>query len=190
MEEILPPYILKRSSRSRTIRLSVKAGGIVTVSAPRYASETSIRSFLLGHVGWLQKKVKYFKKFSETRLSRAQEKQLFILYKARAELFAKNKVIEHNKKYRFSFNKISVRNSRTRWGSCSSKGTLCFNYKIAFLPEHLADYLVIHELCHLKEHNHGKAFWSLVSEGVSDYGLRRKELREFERTFKPPLGSI
>lgn len=180
MEEILPPYFLKLSSRSRTVRVSVKVGGLVTVSAPRRTSESVIKSFLLEHAGWLQKKVEYFKKFSETGLSRAQEKQLFILYKARAELFAKNKVIEHNKRYRFSFNKISVRNSRTRWGSCSRKGTLSFNYKIVFLPEHLADYLVVHELCHLREHNHGKAFWSLVSESVPDYALRRKELRNFD----------
>lgn len=190
MTPILPPYILTRTARCRSIRVSVKAGGVVTVRAPYRASSTFIKAFLLTHALWLHKKVRYFKKFSSKRLSPIQERKLFVEHKARAHALAVTKVVELNKCYGFSFGKISIRNSRSRWGSCSSKGTLCFNYKIAFLPEHLADYLVVHELCHLKERNHGKGFWSLVACVVPDYALRRKELRDFERAFKPPPSVI
>ena len=190
MTEVLPQYILKRSARSRHVRVSVRAGGLITVSAPRYTPESFIKSFLLRHNDWLRKKVQYFRKFSEERLSLSQEKKLYAVHKSRAQIMTETKVDRWNRHFKFVFNKISIRNSRTRWGSCSSKGTLCFNYKIAFLPEHLADYLVVHELCHLKERNHGKDFWSLVALVVPDYALRRKELREFEKTFKPPLSNI
>ena len=180
MTEILPQYILKRSARSRHVRVSVRAGGRITVSAPRYASGIFIKSFLLRHNDWLRKKVQYFKKFPEEKFSLAQEKKLFTLHKAWARVIAGAKVDRWNRHFNFPFNKISIRNSRSRWGSCSSKGTLCFNYKIAFLPERLADYLVVHELCHLKERNHGKGFWSMVAKAVPDYIKCRRELRDFQ----------
>lgn len=190
MEGVLPPYILKRNARSRHVRVSVKAGGQVTVSAPHSTSEIFITSFLSRHAGWLHKKVAYFKKFPERKLSLPQEKKLYTAHKTRARITAEAKVGQWNEHFGFSFNKISIRNSRSRWGSCSSKGTLCFNYKIVFLPEHLADYLVVHELCHLKERNHGKGFWSLVAKAVPEYVQCRRELRDFERTFKPPMHSL
>lgn len=180
MEEILPSYILKRSVRSRTVRVSVKAGGVVTVSAPYYTSERVIQAFLSKHADWLCEKVAYFKKFPERRLSLVQEKKLFIAHKTRARMIAESKVAKWNGQFGFSFNKVSIRNSRSRWGSCSSKGTLCFNYKIAFLPEHLADYLAVHELCHLKEPNHGKDFWGLVGGAIPNYAVCRRELRNFD----------
>lgn len=183
MEEILPPFILKRSVRSRTVRVSVKSGGVVTVSAPRHTSESVIKSFLSKHVGWLQKKIEYFKKFPEERLSLAREKKLYVAHKARARVTAEAKVNQWNRHFKFVFNKISIRNSRSRWGSCSSKGTICFNYKIAFLPEYLADYLVVHELCHLKERNHGKGFWGLVGGAIPNYAACRRELRNFNCIF-------
>ena len=148
-----------------------------------------VTEFLRTHAEWLRKKVEFLKRFSE-KLSPAAERRLFFIWKARALVLAEAKMTEHNRRYGFSWRKVAVRNSRSRWGSCSSKGTLCFNYKIVFLPEHLADYLVVHELCHLKEHNHGKSFWSLVEKSVPDYKLRRIELRDFERTFKPPANDI
>jgi len=189
--DVLPPYILKRNPRSKTVRVSVGAGGKVKVSAPRWTTEATIKKFLLDHVTWLRQKVEHFKKFPErNRLSLAQEKKLYFSHKAQAGVVAEAKVKQWNDKFEFVYNRISIRKSRTRWGSCSSKGTLCFNYKIAFLPEHLADYLVVHELCHLKERNHGKNFWTLVAEAIPQYVSSRKELRDFEISFKPSADTI
>lgn len=179
-------YVLVRSRRSRHIRLSVSAGGRVLVSAPSRISDSVIQDFLLSKQNWLCHAVERLKKIPErTFLSLAREEKLYKEHKSRAVAVAAAKVKHWNSRYNFSFGQISIRNSRSRWGSCTSKGTLCFNYKIAFLPEHLADYLVVHELCHLKERNHSKDFWALVAREIPEYLIRRKELGRFEPAFPP-----
>ena len=97
--------------------------------------------------------------------------------KERALDFARGRVAYYNKIYNFNFNKISVKNQKTRWGSCSEKGNLNFNYKIALLPIKIADYIIVHELCHLGELNHSPRFWDLVAKAMPNYLEIRKELR-------------
>ncbi len=90
------------------------------------------------------------------------------------------KIIYFNQFYNFSYGKVFIRSQKTRWGSCSSKGNLNFNYKISFLSPMLADYLVVHELCHLGEFNHSQKFWDLVAITIPDYKTRREELRSLD----------
>ncbi|MDR3558694.1 MAG: M48 family metallopeptidase [Candidatus Pacebacteria bacterium] len=77
--------------------------------------------------------------------------------------------------------KVAIRNQKSRWGSCSKKGNLNFNYKLAFMPPSVRDYVIVHEICHIKEFNHGRGFWDLVAETVPDWKEQRKELRRLER---------
>lgn len=79
--------------------------------------------------------------------------------------------------YQVPYQRISIRNQKTRWGSCSKRGNLNFNYKIALIHPKLADYVIVHELCHLKEFNHSQNFWDLVALTFPDYLEVRKELR-------------
>lgn len=74
--------------------------------------------------------------------------------------------------------RIAIRNQRSRWGSCSKKGNLNFNYKLAFLPPEVRDYVIVHEICHIKEFNHGRGFWDLVAETVPEHRAMRRKLRE------------
>ncbi len=99
------------------------------------------------------------------------------IYKAAALGLVENKMEEFNKFYGFQYKKITIRNTSSRWGSASKKGNLSFNYRIAMLPPELADYLVVHELCHLKEMNHSPNFWALVAKSIPDYKKTRKDLR-------------
>jgi len=80
-----------------------------------------------------------------------------------------------------SVGRVAIRNQKSRWGSCSKKGNLNFNYKLAFMPPPIRDYVIVHEICHIKEFNHGRGFWSLVAETVPDWKKLRKELRRLER---------
>jgi len=89
--------------------------------------------------------------------------------------------LEHfNQFYNLQYNRVAIRNTRSRWGSCSSQKNLNFNYRIVFLPKVLQDYLIVHELCHLQEMNHGPHFWALVAEQVPQYHKRMQELRTHE----------
>lgn len=80
-----------------------------------------------------------------------------------------------------SYSRITIRDQKTRWGSCSSTGTLSFNYRLMFAPPRVLDYVVVHELCHLTHMNHSKDFWNLVSSVQPDYKVYRTWLKEHGR---------
>ena len=73
----------------------------------------------------------------------------------------------------------TVKDQKTRWGSCSAKGNVNFNYQLAFLPDELLDYVVIHELAHRRHMNHSRAFWAEVEKYCPDYLERREQLKEY-----------
>jgi predicted metal-dependent hydrolase len=81
-------------------------------------------------------------------------------------------------KYGFIINKVTVRNQKTRWGSCSARGNLSFNYNLVQYKKEIIDYVIVHELCHRKEMNHSKKFWLLVEKICPDYKILRKELKK------------
>jgi len=81
------------------------------------------------------------------------------------------------------FKRVAIRDTKRNWGSCSSLGNLNFNYKLLFLPDCLRDYVIVHELCHLKELNHSQKFWNEVEKILPDYKLLKEHLRLVERNF-------
>ena len=94
-----------------------------------------------------------------------------------ARTLVENRLSHFNKMYNFKINRIAIKNTKTRWGSCSSKGNLNFNYKIIYLKPEFADYLIVHELCHLGEMNHSRRFWNLVLKTIPDYAKINKQLK-------------
>jgi len=100
-------------------------------------------------------------------------------YREQAQAFILEEIEKINYLYnfKFKFNRVSIKDTQTRWGSCSRKGNLNFNYRIIFLPEELARYIIVHELCHLKELNHSSSFWNLVAIAVPNHKQLRKKLR-------------
>ena len=76
------------------------------------------------------------------------------------------------------YRRITIRDQKTRWGSCSSTGTLSFNYRLMFAPPRVLDYVVVHELCHLTHMNHSREFWNLVSAVMPDYQKYKAWLKE------------
>ncbi|MGN0400986.1 MAG: M48 family metallopeptidase [Acetatifactor sp.] len=77
-----------------------------------------------------------------------------------------------------TYTSITIRDQKTRWGSCSSGGTLSFNYRLIFAPPEVLDYVVVHELCHLTHMNHGTAFWNMVGSVMPDYKIHKQWLKE------------
>jgi len=101
-------------------------------------------------------------------------------HKQKAALLVRQKLDYFNQYYNFKFVRISIRNQRTRWGSCSQRRGLNFNYRLVFLPEPLIDYIIVHELCHLGQMNHSDRFWDLVAKTIPDFKLRRRELKKIK----------
>ena len=90
--------------------------------------------------------------------------------------------LEHfNQYYNLPYKRVAIKNQRRCWGSCSSLRNLNFNYKIYFLPPHLRDYIIVHELCHLVELNHGQEFWNLVAQQIPEYQKCVAELKAVDR---------
>ncbi len=110
--------------------------------------------------------------------SRITKEELFQIYVRR---IAKEFILERAKflaeKFGFKFNAVKIRGQKTRWGSCSSNGSLSFNYKLLQFRKEVIDYVIIHELCHTKELNHSPKFWKFVEQFYPDYKQIKKELK-------------
>ena len=102
----------------------------------------------------------------------------YLTHREAARAFVHERLAHWNAHYGLAYKRVAIRNQKTCWGSCSEKGNLNFSYKLLFLPPALADYVIIHELCHLAELNHSKSFWALVAQVCPDYAVHRAELRK------------
>ena len=171
-------YTLKKSRRARRLRLAVFGDGSLVVTAPRRMSENFIEQFIVQKSAWVLEKLEHFRKYPSCRLTKGEREKEFAEHKEKALLLAKNRIEHFNIIYNFNYPKINIKNQRTLWGSCSRKGNLNFNYKIALLPLQSADYIIVHELCHLGEFNHSRKFWDLVAKAIPDYREIRRILRK------------
>lgn len=170
-------YTLRQSKRARRMRLAVYPDGSVVVTQPFHFRETGVEKFLRLKSKWLISKINYFAQLP-VRKSIRYAKADYVKYKESAYILALDRLAYYNRVYNLSFNRVSIRNQKTRWGSCSQKGNLNFNYKLLFLDKKTRDYVIVHELCHIGEFNHSKRFWSLVEKVFPDWRLIKKELRK------------
>ena len=168
------PYEIRPSRRARRLGLTVYPGGRLVVTVPVTLSE-DIEGFIRRHQRWvlgatrrfagkrrLPGGLKDYRENRETALSLIRER-----------------IAHFNTVYRYKVRNITIRNMKTRWGSCSRKRNLSFSYKLVHLSPELADYIIVHELCHLKEFNHSEAFWKLVGKTIPQYKSLRRALRSF-----------
>lgn len=170
-------YVLKRSGRAKSIRLSVSLGGEVSVTAPGFCSEKVIEDFVLKNAFWIANKIKHFSKFEGKIVIRTSRSD-YLRNKEHARKLIKERVTHFNRFYDFKFNRIAIKNQKTLWGSCSGEGNLNFSYALVKIRPELSDYVVVHEMCHLWHFNHSKEFWKLVERTIPEYKKLRKELKE------------
>ncbi|MFA5358550.1 MAG: M48 family metallopeptidase [Patescibacteria group bacterium] len=166
-------YTLKKNPRSRHLRLVVRCDGLVA-TMPHWMGEDVAESFIRQKADWILEKLALVK----TRAVVQNSRRDYLAKKEIARELIAKKLDYFNIHYNFTFTRVAIRNTKTRWGSCSRSGNLNFNYKILYLPEHLFDYIVVHELCHLEQLNHSPKFWRLVAEAIPGYKAARRELRK------------
>lgn len=170
-------FILKRSRRTRRMTIAVRHTGEVIVTVPHFASPKIAENFVKLKSDWIKKTQARLKKRFEGKEILQQSKREFNSQKLRALGFVKERLMHYNKIYNFKIGDIRIKNHSSRWGSCSARGNLNFNYNLINLPQELADYIIVHELCHLKEFNHSKQFWDLMAVALPNWKSLRKKLR-------------
>ncbi len=173
------PYMLRRKRFLRVLRFAVYGDGRLVVTAPMLLGKRTIERIIEKKSVWIREKLK----LAETRIPRVsaeESRAMYLAHKVDALQFATERLEFFNRVYGLTWNSVRIKNSRTRWGSCSEKGNMNFHYKIALLPPDLADYIIVHELCHLAQMNHSQKFWRLVAQTIPDYSVRRNAIRKHE----------
>lgn len=167
-------FRILRSDR-KTIALQIREGEIL-VRAPRRASTDMIREFVDSHGAWIAKTMeRQSRQTVPDTLDEAERKRL----RQRAGEMIRKRVEYYAPEMGITYNRIFIKEQKTRWGSCSSSGNLNFNWKLILIGEELLDYVVVHELAHRKQMNHSPQFWQEVEKILPDYKERRRRLKEF-----------
>lgn len=178
MERITYEWI---RSRRKTIEIQIREDGVVVVRTPYSVPQRQVERFVEERREWILK--------NQETLREARNKRTVITEDMRREGVEKalkifpERVEYYARKMGISYGRITIREQKTRWGSCSSKGNLNFNWKLTLMPMEILDYVVVHELAHRREMNHSKDFWKIVEQVLPDYQERRKQLRELAGAF-------
>lgn len=174
-QSVIPIQVI-RSGR-KTLALEIKGDLVVRARIPAGVTDGQLKGFVSKNEKWICKKYKEM----QARIAKrpdtppplpTKEEQQEILEKIAG------RVSHYEKIMGLSCKKITIRDQKTRWGSCSSKGNLNFNYRLAYMPPEILDYVVVHELAHLRYMDHSKGFWALVETYVPGCKGYRKWLKE------------
>lgn len=175
------PYAIIRSKR-KTYAISIKEDASIIFRVPLHTSERQVAQLAEEKKHWL---IKHYleicaKKNSRpvSGLSAVQKSTLEKRYKEAARSYIPARVAYYHSLTGGIYHRICIRDQKTRWGSCSGKGTLSFNWRLMLAPPAILDYVVVHELCHLTHMNHSPAFWQAVESVYPDYRNARKWLKE------------
>ncbi len=228
------PYIIKRSTRAKYVRLEVRQGTGLTVVIPKSYKIGQIPGLLEAKRSWILDKlakcgqaqllsaenklkngdvIPYLgrnlevvrrQNLGNTDSVRLEQNRLVVTlgsasselnllleqwYRMQAARLINKSANELSAQLGLSYNQLTIRGQKTRWGSCSHRGNLSFNWRLMMAPEPVIDYVIIHELAHLREMNHSKRFWELVAEHCPRWRKHKKWLKnhEAELTAKLPL---
>lgn len=167
-----------RSNR-KSIAVEIRSDATVLVRAPFAMKDAEIWGFVKEKENWI---LKHLNKVEERRNELKNIEKLSVTELHKLVNLALKVIPVKVKHYaglmNVQYGRITIRNQKTRWGSCSGKGNLNFNCLLMLAPDEVVDYVVVHELCHLIEMNHSKAFWRQVERVMPDYKKHRKWLKD------------
>lgn len=173
----MPEYKLIRSRR-KSISIRVTGDGQVEIRAPFGCPDGQIEKILVRKQEWILRNQMRQRELDRLRRKNALTPEAEAAAREEARRRLKERTAFFAERMGVSYGKITVREQRTRWGSCSSRGNLNFNWKLIRMPREILDYVVVHELAHRKEMNHSRAFYQIVASVLPDYRSRERWLRE------------
>jgi hypothetical protein len=186
-----PVIVFVRHPKARRYIIRVADDGTVRVTIPRWGSRREAAAFAAQQQAWIEKqraRAERERRERERRTAnqsvqtnderRASERALI----ARAKVELPPRLTALAARHGLTVSRVSIRNQRWRWGSCSRRGHICLNWRLVTMPEHVRDYVLIHELMHLKRMDHSPKFWKLVAQACPDYRALRRQLRSLDKS--------
>jgi len=184
---VFPSLAFVRHPRARRYLIRVTDDGTVRVTIPRRGSRREAEAFAAREHAWIEKQLQRARERRTTNDGTRctnDERQLgasqrLLVARARREL--PPRLLELAGQHGLTVSRISIRNQRWRWGSCSRSGHICLNWRLVTMPDSVRDYVLIHELMHLKRMDHSPKFWKLVAAACPEYQEARRWLRKTAR---------
>lgn len=173
-------YVVRQNRRAKRLSLTIYPDSRLAITLPTgWFNLAKIENLLRAKRSFILKKLQELSQVEQRPLLVKNTRANYLKYKEAARSLVADKLRYYNQVYNLPYQQVAIRNQRTRWGSCSQRRNLNFNYRLVFLPTELVDYLVVHELCHLAELNHSPRFWQLVEQTLPDYRARRRALKKY-----------
>ena len=168
-----------RHPRARRYLIHVRVDGTIRVTIPRWGSRREAEAFASRERRWIERQLARVVEAPHAGEARPDAQVAQLRARARCELPAR--LLELAARHGLTVARVSVRNQRWRWGSCSPAGHICLNWRLVDMPDWVRDYVLIHELMHLKRMDHSPAFWRLVACAWPEYEAARRHLRQRRR---------
>lgn len=171
------PYTIVRSNR-RTMALEIKPNLEVVVRVPRSCPQATVEAFVAAHEEWMEKAVAAMERRRQAAAARQVTPQQEVALRQQAAQVIPQRVAYYSQLMGLTPAGIRITGAEKRFGSCSSKNNLCFSWRLMQYPPQAVDYVVVHELAHIRHHDHSPAFYALVERYMPDYRQRQALLRD------------
>lgn len=169
-------YEIIRSKR-KTLAIEVRKDGTVIARAPKRCSEKTISSFVQKNGLWIERTLKKFEERNKNTIQYKIEETDIQLYKKKAKEYLPERVKYWSEITELSPVYVHITSAQKRFGSCNGKNGICFSYRLMAYPQKAVDYVIIHELAHIKHKNHSREFYSLIEKYMPDYREAEKILK-------------
>jgi predicted metal-dependent hydrolase len=176
-----PPPDFVRHPRARRYVIRVKTDGTVRVTIPRWGSKREALEFVATQRQWILEQQTKIARLRAAPSGPPMAPERMRELRARASRELPQRLLELAARFDLTVSRITIRNQRWRWGSCSRQGHICLNWRLIDMPADVRDYVLIHELMHLRRMDHSRTFWALVAAACPDYQTARRWLREHAR---------
>ncbi|HEX41123.1 MAG TPA: M48 family peptidase [Phycisphaerales bacterium] len=170
--------LFNHSKRARRLSITVKPDASVRVTIPRAASRKAAEQFLASKQHWIRKHLQRITQRPRT----APPRPMHPIDRIRAGRILAGRLNELARRHQFTYNRLTIRRQRTRWGSCSDKNNISLNARLINLPPELIDYVLLHELLHTRIKNHGPQFWAEMHRLLPDTPTLRRQLKKHRCT--------
>ena len=180
------PLEFIRHPRARRYVIRVRADGTVRVTLPRWGSQREAQLFAHQQQGWIERQRRRIAERKPSPLpAHSAEEVAALRVRARKEL--PEELLRLAAAHGLTVSRVSVRNQRWRWGSCSPTGRICLNWRLLLMPDSVRQYVLIHELMHLRRLDHSRAFWKLVAAACPAFEEARTWLRANGQLLNHPM---